>query len=61
MKNLVKFIHKINLIYIINNIKYNFNKNNLNIKYRLYFKKRALYRAYNHIHYNQLYGNIKWN
>lgn len=48
-------------MYIINNIKYNFNKNNLNIKYRLYFKKRALYRAYNHIHYNQLYGNIKWN
>ena len=52
---------KIDLIYVLNNIKYNFNKNILNIKYRIYFKKRAIQRAYDYIHNNELYGNRKWN
>tara|TARA_B100000927_G_C16122193_1_gene331694 strand:+ start:55 stop:249 length:195 start_codon:yes stop_codon:yes gene_type:complete len=59
--NLINLINKIDLIYIINDIKYNFDKNVLNIKYRIKFKNRALKRAYNYIYNNQPYGNIKWN
>ena len=33
----------------------------LNIKYRRYFKKRALQRANDYMYNNQLYGNRKWN
>ena len=61
MINYIVLIRKIDLMYIINNIIFNFNKNVLNIKYRIKFKNRALTRAYNYIHNNQLYGNIKWN
>ena len=61
MINFIHLINKIDLIYTINYIIYNFNKNVLNIKYRIKFKNRALTRAYNNIYNNQLYGNIKWN
>ena len=61
MINIINLINKIDLIYIINHIKYNFNNNVLNIKYRIKFKNRALKRAYNYIYNNQPYSNIKWN
>lgn len=61
MINIINLINKIDFIYIINHIKYNFNKNVLNIKYRIKFKNRALTRAYNYIYNNISYGNIKWN
>ena len=42
-------------------MKYNLNNDIVNIKYRQYFKKRALKRANDYIYNNQLYGNRKWN
>ena len=61
MNILKKIIEKMYLLYFLNNMKYNLSNDILNIKYRQYFKKRALERANDYMYNNQLYGNRKWN
>ena len=61
MNILINIIRKMYLLYFLNNMKYNLSNDILNIKYRQYFKKRALQRANAYMHNNQLYGNRKWN